>query len=166
MRKRKRKVKSTKAHIGLPRTILPPFVYLNGKRREMESLEVLCTDCKKNYVRVPLSAFYCDDCSEGLSVEIPSPSRRELREKKQREKIELRADGKKLEISEVGFRCPDCNAPLDMTDEFMLWIICPACAEKRKQGNMCVCKPFSRLNDRIAKNLFYGLNQKRVKYSN
>jgi HKD family nuclease len=162
----KKKMKFTKTQIGLPKTNLPPFVYLNGKRREMESFEVLCTDCKKNYVKVPLNAFYCDECSEELSVTIPAPNYRELKKKKQLKRIKLRADRKKLEISKVGFRCPDCNTLLDVTDEFMLWIICDECAEKRRQSNEYVCKPFSRWNDKVAKNLFYRLNQKRVKYSN
>jgi HKD family nuclease/Zn finger protein HypA/HybF involved in hydrogenase expression len=162
----KKKTAFTEKHIGLPRTKLPPFVYMNGKRKVMNSLEILCTDCNKNYVKVPLNAFYCDECSNDFSVIIPSPNRREIEEKKRLKKIVARADDRKIRISELGFRCPSCNTPIDATDEFMLWIICDECAKKRRQGNKYICKPFSRWNDKVAKNLYYGLNQKRVKYSN
>lgn len=160
----KKKTKSSLASGGAPKTSLPSFIYLDEKRISLKFLKVLCTACKRKYVKIPLNAFYCEKCGEKVMVEMPSLNKKEREQKKRLQRVTVKVDDKKLHARKVALRCPICNAPIDLTDESMLWIICQECGEKRKKSNEVVSKPFSKWNN-SAKNLFYSLDTERITYS-
>lgn len=158
-----RRVFSSKIRKSVPPTDLLRFVYLNGERRTVKSsFEVLCTDCSKNYIEIPMNALYCRDCGIEPLVETPTPNKEELTKKRQLQGVTIKIDGKKIVAKEVDISCPDCNIKVGMANDFMLWVICDECARKRKMEGAVVCKPFTKWDNEKAKNLSYGIGKSRL----
>jgi HKD family nuclease len=159
--KKRRKLKVT-AQNKVPVTKLYPFVYLDGKRVEVKhGFEVLCTDCRKKYIPIPLNSFYCNDCGNDESVEAPQPEEIDYEGKSKSSKTSIKIDGKKTALKVVDIPCPDCPTPIEMANDFRLWVICEECAQERKDSGDSVCKPYTKW-DKIAKNLNYSLNENRL----
>jgi len=149
---------------NVPNTTLSNFVFINNKREIAGSLSVQCTDCRRAYVDIPLNAFYCDNCGNYPSVDGPEPlSAEENHKKKEMTNIWLKINGKELQAQEFALRCPDCHLPVDMTDEFMLWIICKKCADIRKKDDRPVCQPYKEWSIKAAKEIWYGLKEDRLR---
>lgn len=160
----KAKRTSRKTHSKVPNTVLSNFVFVNNERTIADSLSVLCTECRKTYVDIPLNAFYCDNCGEYPSVNAPEPlSVKENDKKKEIRNISLKINGKKRLAEELAVRCPDCNSPIDMTNCFMLWIICEKCAERRRKEKRSVCHPYTEWPIKAARDLSYSLNKDRFR---
>jgi HKD family nuclease len=160
--KKRRKLKATIQN-KVPATKLYPFAYLDGKRKEVRhGFEVLCTDCRKSYITIPLNSFYCDDCSDGVGVIAPQPEEMDFEGKGEFEKTSIRVDGKKTVSTIVDIPCPVCAAPLNMVNDLRLWVICGDCAQKRKEHRDNVCKPFNQWDHKIEKSISYSLDENRL----
>lgn len=148
----------------VPNTTLRSFVFVNNERAIADSLSVLCTDCRKAYIDIPLNDFFCDNCGIYPSVDGPEPlSAKEKDKKKEIKNISFKINGKKLLAQNLAVRCPHCNSPVDMTDDFMLWIICKECAEIRKKEKRSICHPYAEWSTRAARDLSYSLDEDRLR---
>ena len=148
----------------VPETKLYPFIYLDGKRHEVRKVfEVLCSDCRENYVAIPLDSIFCDDCGSYISVYSPQPEEKDFAGKSKFAKTSIRIDGRKATSKIVDLACPDCPAPLNMSSDLKLWVICDECAKERKHKREYVCKPFANWDDITTKNLNYSIDKNRLK---
>lgn len=158
--KAKRKPRRTQGKV--PSTSLRAFVYLEDHRMVAESFEVLCTDCRKEYVKIPINAFCCDDCGKYPLVKTRPPNKEEQARIRQLGRLHIKIDGKKLSVKEADVHCPECNGRVGIANDFMLWLICEECAEKRRLNGKAVCKPYKEWDNEIAKNLSYGLDENKL----
>jgi HKD family nuclease len=160
-KERKKAVKKAKPRSVVERTRIN-FIYVDDERELCNSLRVHCTRCKSEYIPIPVNAFYCEDCSSEPFVSFPSPSRKEREKKHEIDRIKVEVDGKAKSVEEIALRCPDCSEPLDFTDDFFLWIVCPRCADQLRRDDITICKPFRKWQSKKARKLQYRINQERL----
>lgn len=157
-RERKKRTKTG----NVPSTKLPNELFLNNRLIGANSFQVVCCECREEYIEIPLDQFCCENCGEDPLVDTPKPNSAEQKEKEKLQGINVKIDGVKSTVTKVALCCQNCSGKIDMTNDFTLWLTCEKCAQEREKNGETFCKPFSCWNQEKTRNIAYKLDPKKL----